>query len=226
METPVTTPVNPASTKRSLTTGEAQKLVSDAWTALNMRLAPGRLDTSCFFRVDDFCQKHYPDVKTTVLNTVFTNYKEAVRVLADGYFRSATAEELFYGDALEWVVPHPAIAKRKQRELEQRGLSRTPDANEFDVVGRNQAAADTEKANMEHVKAVHKIETVIANVYFQGQRGTLDQRMIDTARADLRSYVSKNLTKINGVKILSDVVAQVEQKHKWHERNIERLNSR
>jgi len=42
----------------------------------------------------------------------------------------------------------------------------------------------------------------------------------------LRSYVSKNLTKINGVKILSDVVAQVEQKHKWHERNIERLNSR
>jgi len=163
--------------------------------------------------------KHFPEVKDAVLQMVWSDYAGAVKALADGYFRSATAEELFYGDALDWVVPHPALAKRKQRELEQRGLSRTPDANEFDVVGRNRAAVDTEAANLEHIKAVRKIETVIANVAFQGQRGTLDQRMIDTARADLRSYVSKNLTKTNGVKILSDVVAQVEQKQKWYERH-------
>src|SRR6266566_6276349 len=212
--------------KRSLTNQEAQKLVSDAWTQMNIRLTPGKLHTSCFHRVDDWMVKHYPDIKSTVLELVFTNFKGAVTVLADAYFRSVTAEELFYGENLDWVVPHPAIAKRKARELEQRGLSRQPDANEFDVVGRNQAAADTEKASMEHVKAVHKIETVIANVYFQGQFGTLDQRMIDQARAELRAYVNKNLGKSNGPRILSDIVAQIEQKHKWHERNMERLNSR
>src|SRR6266576_6176282 len=220
----VPTPANPAS--RKLTEGEITKLVSDAWQKLNMRLAPGRLNTSCFFRVDNYMIKHFPEVKDAVLQMVWSDYAGAVKALADGYFRSATAEELFYGDALEWAVPHPALAKRKQRELEQRGLSRTPDANEFDVAGRNQAAADTEKANLEHVKAVHKIETVIANVYFQGQFGTLDQRMIDQTRADLRAYVLKNLGKSNGPRILSDVVAQISAKHAWHERNIERLNSR
>src|SRR5437016_4451126 len=194
---------------------------------MNMRLAPGRLHTDCFYRVDRHMIKSFPEVKTTVLEMVWLNFQEAVRVLADGYYRSATSEELFFSpDALQWITPHPAIQKRKQRELEQRGLSRQPDANEFDVVGRNQAAADTEKASMEHVKAVHKIETVIANVYFQGQRGTLDQRMIDTTRADLRAYVNKNLGKSNGPRILSDVVAQIEAKHRWHERNMERLNSR
>src|SRR6266576_2468140 len=199
----VPTPANPAS--RKLTEGEITKLVSDAWQKLNMRLAPGRLNTSCFFRVDNYMIKHFPEVKDAVLQMVWSDYAGAVKALADGYFRSATAEELFYGDALEWVVPHPAIAKRKQRELEQRGLSRQPEAQDpAEFTRKNDDFAAKTQAEKDHENAVRRIEVAIGGVVFQNFKG-IDQRKIDETRASLREYVSKNLGKANGVKVLENV---------------------
>src|SRR5947199_7765562 len=159
MGTPViTTPVNPASTKRSLTDGEARKLVGDAWQALNMRLAPGRLHVDSFYRVDRHMVKSFPEVKTTVLEMVWLNFQEAVRVLADGYYRSATSEELFFSpDALQWITPHPALAKRRQRELEQRGLSRQPEAQDpAEFTQKNDDFAAKTQAEKDHQNAVRR----------------------------------------------------------------------
>src|SRR5947208_14181454 len=170
-------PTNPAS--RKLTEGEISRLVSNAWTQMNIRLTPGKLHTSCFYRVDDYATKHFPAVKTTVLELVWLNFQEAVRVLADGYYKSVTSEELFFStDALQWITPHPAILKRKQRELEQRGLSRQPEAQDpAEFTRKNDDFAAKTQAEKDHQNAVRRIEVAIGGVRFQTFRG-LDQRKI------------------------------------------------
>jgi len=170
--------------------------------------------------------KHFPEVKDAVLQMVWSDYAGAVKALADGYFRSATAEELFYGDALEWVVPHPAIAKRKQRELEQRGLSRQPEAQDpAEFTRKNDDFAAKTQAEKDHENAVRRIEVAIGGVVFQNFKG-IDQRKIDETRASLREYVSKNLGKANGVKVLENVKQLIFEAHRKNEREIENWNSR
>jgi len=170
---------------------------------------------------------HFPEIKTAVLELVWSDYAGAVKALADGYYRSATSEELFFSpDALQWITPHPALAKRKQRELEQRGLSRQPEAQDpAEFTQKNDDFAAKTQAEKDHQNAVRRIEVAIGGVRFQNFRG-LDQRKIDDTRAELRAFVQKNLGKSNGAKVLEQVSQQIAAAHRQHERQQEQWNSR
>ncbi len=220
------TPAIPAAVNRPLQPSEAERLVTDAWQAMNQRLVPGRLHTHCFPRVDAYMQKHFPETKSTVLELVWLNYQEAVKVLADGYYRSATSEELFFGDDLQWIgTSHPAIAKRKQRDLEQRGLTRTPDADEFNVAAKNQATIDNAKVEKVEREAQRDVGVAIDKILFTNVRG-VDNRRTDDLRNELRTYVRDAQGKKKWSEILSHVTAKIASAYKAHEKEIERWNSR
>jgi hypothetical protein len=214
------------SPQRSLTPSEASRLVTDSWTQMNIRLTPGKLHTNCFHRVDDYMVKYFPDVKSTVLELVWHDYAGAVKVLADGYYRSATSEALFFNeDALQWITPHPAIAKRKQRDLEQRGLTRKPEADEFDVAAKNQATQDNAKSDKIERQAQTDAGVAIDKILFTNVRG-IDNRKTDELRAELRAYVEEHKDKKKWSDILSYVTAKIAQAYKTHERDLEKWNSR
>lgn len=222
-----TTPVAPVAVNqppRELTQGEVQRLVNDAWVQMNMRLTPGKLHTNCFFRVEDYVRKNFKAVIPAVKATVWTNYQEAVRLLADGYFRAVKA--LFYEpNCLEWIVEHPALAKRRQLELENRGLGRQPDANEFDVAAKNQATEDKAKADKIEKDAQKDVDIAIDKILFTDVRG-LNNRKTDELRAELRAYVATHKGKKKWSEILGYVIAKIASAYKAHEKAQEQWNSR
>lgn len=221
-----TTP-NPAATApvpRQLTQGEIQRWINDAWVDMNVRLSPGKLNTSCANRVQVHARQNFLSLLDEARSLVFTNYKEAVRLIADAYYRSVIALR-FEPNALEWIVEHPSVTKRRELELENRGLevqtpSDIPDREEKEKKFAEQVAAD--KA---HAEAVKNIEPLIQSIYFTNMRGA-DHRKIEELQSELREYVAKNLGKTNGVKVLGYVHAKIawayhddeKQRQKWNNR--------
>lgn len=209
---------------RKLTDSEVQRLVNDSWVAMNVRLSPGRLSTSCCNRVQVHARQQFLPLLEQARDSIFTNYKEAVRLLADAYYRSVIALR-FEPNALEWVVEHPSVVRRKELELQNRGLAPVEPTDVPERAKREEAFENQVKAEKAHREALKQIENAIAAVCFTNFRG-VDHRKTEELQTELREYVSKNLGKKNGVEVLGYVQSRIAWAYKNHEKQQEIWNSR
>ncbi len=221
-----TTP-NPAATApvpRKLTDGEIQRWINDAWVAAQVRLSPGKLNTSCANRVQVHARQNYLPLLEQARDSVFTNYQESVRLIADAYYRAVIALR-FEPNALDWLVVHPSVTARQNLEIQNRGLERQADANEFDVAAKNQATVDKAKADKIERQAQVDTGVAIDKILFTNSRG-IDNRKTDELRAELRAYVEEHKDTKKWSDILSYVTTKIAGAYKAHERELEQWNSR
>ena len=218
---PVTMP------ERKLTHGEIQRWASDAFAAMNVRLSPGKVKTSCFPRLEKYARQHHISLMEQARDLIFTNYKESVRPFADVLYHSVITLRFEPDFDDEWVegMVHPSVSKRRELELENKGLERGQSPFETDHSKADQEFADKVAAQKAHEQAVRDIEKAISGIVFQNFRG-IDQSETDRVRADLRKYMKENLGKSNGVKILRIVKESIAGAHQAYERKQSEWNSR
>ncbi len=235
MSTPATpVVVNNQPPQRSVTQGEVQRFLADAWLAANVRLSPGRLSDKSFDRVDSYARQNHLDLLKAAYKVIWSDYKEAVRLQADAYFQSVRAlmfepqiasQKTFDPLALSWTVEPSVVGQRRRLTLENQGLAAQGPSEMPDRQKKEEEAFAKVQADKAHQDAVKAIERAIQGVIFQNMRG-IDQAKIDKVRAELREYVQKNLGKHNGVKVLENVTQQIAAAHRQHEREQEQWNSR
>lgn len=209
---------------RKITDGEIQRLVNDSWVAMNIRLSPGKVSTTSCNRIQVYARQNFLPQMEQARDLIFVNYKDAVRLIADAYYRSVLALR-FEPNALEWTVEHPSVTKRRELELQNRGLAPVEPTDVPDYAQKEQEFADKVKAEKAHRAALGQIEAAIAGVCFTNIRG-VDHRKTEELQTELRDYVSKNLGKKNGADVLGWVQAKIAWAYKNHEKQQELWNSR
>ncbi len=208
---------------RALTNQEYTQLGTDAFKEINRRLAPAVLKAISFNACQIEINRTKPEAAKDVLTVVFQDYQRAVQMLADIHMQVIRAK-FYEPNFLVWDVVPNSIIKRRQLELENAGLERTPDANEFDVAAKNQTAIDQAKADKIERQAQTDVHVAIDKVLFTNVRG-IDNRKTDDLRAELRAYV-RDAGKKKWSAILAHVTSRIADAHRRHEREQEQWNSR
>lgn len=227
------TPVTPAAVvNRPLTNDEEVRLSSDAFAALNMRLAPARLDPKCFSRLVYRASKRsdYKATQEKVRDIVFVNYQDAVKAFANLLYE--TVKSLAYtSDELVWQVEPKGLQKRRELVREQElGLGKK-DNTRFDpaeIERQNAVAVAQTKADKENSAALAELKRSIDSLVFQGRLGAFDYPKMDIAKAELRKIVHDTLKPdgSNAAKVLEDVKHKIAKMHRDNERAVDNWNSR
>jgi len=220
---------------RQITQSEVQRFLSDSWEWCQLRLAPGRLASHSFGRIDQHAAEHYTDVLRAAKKLIFLDYQKAVETQASAYYDSVkdlmfepavSSQKLFRPLALVWVAEHPAIAKREALTLQNQGLAATEQAWDVSEVARRDAAAKKQNEDERaHNAALPAIDAAIEGLVFQNMRG-FDYAAMESAKRELRAYVAKNLGKKNGADVLGAISARIQFLHRDYERRQEKVNSR
>jgi len=216
---------------RALTPQEEQRLSTDAFTQLNMRLTPARLKPESFPVLVRHARKRadYRAAQERVRDTVFVNYQEAVRVFAD--LLHATVMSIAYtSDELVWQVAPKGLAKRRELVREQElGLGKK-DNTRFDpaeIERQNAITVAQAQADKENSAALAELRRAIDGIVFQDFRG-INYPKIDAAKRELHGFAKENLKTdgSNATEVLKAVKSKIAKMHADNERSVDQWNSR